>query len=426
MPYKSLLYTNIYYTRISCQGSPLKIGMLGQIILAAVVDSKLPDSGHIQRWDMNTGVSLGLSLKEYYTEAGIAGVTLYPSNSSLHTPALVALNRKNASLNYYITGKERPAHRFFGQDRLCTICISPNSSYLVAGNEEGKLFAWDITTGEMIIQIDDAHLQRVTCIGFTTDGGILVSSSADGTVKVWPWESLVSGGSKPLKTLTDHTNIVSDIHVGFGIDRNCRLVSACQDKMVRIYDLVDFQLLATFEFPSPIRRVLLSLTETAIYAGCEDGNIYLVDLASDPQEALNESAISYHQQCSRVLLTGHKSPITSLQLSIDETCLISGDDTGMIIVWCIATRQVLRRISADGPVRWIGIVHKGSFEAALNQKHKLIVGQPTRSRPQEPAKWICVEPLKKESIITSVNSTEFDELKVAYSKLVGFLLSKYQ
>jgi WD40 repeat protein len=404
------------------------MGMIGQVILAAVADPKSGDTGYIQRWDLSTGVSLGAPLKEFYAGSSTNPVALYPPNTLLHSWALSCLNTKNSSLNYHLIGKERPVHRYFGQDRLCSLCISPDSSHLVAGNEEGKVMAWEIISGEMVVFLEGAHLQRVTKVALSSDGEYLVTSSADGTAKVWSWTALLAGEGTSTWNLDDHTDMVTDVHIGFGIDRNCRMVTACRDKQVRLYDLVDAHLLACFEFPSAVLKVKMTAAETLIFAACEDGNIYIVDLAADSGEISEQTAVSYSQRSERTRLAGHKSAVVSIELSMDEECLISGDAEGNVLIWNISTRQIMRRLATDGYVRWIGVVHKTSFEAALDQKTRLVAGQPKRAMSSDQSSWAVLVPeptVITEKPATVVDTKEIDELRAGYSQLIDHVFAKY-
>jgi pre-rRNA-processing protein IPI3 len=405
---------------------------LPQIILAAVVPlnessaTKINDNtgGQIQRWDLMTGISLGTAQREFYCASTSTNpMALLSPNLSLQTTAFVALNVKSAALNYYMLGKERPVHRFFGQDRLCV--ITSFGSYLLAGNEDGKLFLWDIPSGELLSCVEEAHLQRITVLRVGVDG-IVVSGSQDGTAKVWSVQALLEGRKEPLFAFSEHTDTVTDVHIGFGVGRNCRMATSCMDRKVRVYDMVDFHLMAIFEFPSSVFRVLLNMTETLLYAACENGDICVVDLASDDRIIEEQAGISYSVNRSQYCLAGHKAPVTSMALSLDDGQLVSGDQEGHIVVWNTNGRQILRRITAEGSVRWLGLVTKASLDALSEERSRLLtVAQPKRTISNEKTCLSKIRPVIESTRVSPQQPSEdFLTLKAGYNKLLNHLFTK--
>ena len=70
----------------------------------------------------------------------------------------------------------------------------------------------------------DVHEESVTRARFTDDGTRIITSSMDGTVKIYDLRSC-----KVTLTLSAHTNVVADFHT---IDNERRFVSVGWDKRV--------------------------------------------------------------------------------------------------------------------------------------------------------------------------------------------------
>lgn len=418
--------------------------MIGQVILGASVtrettegggkdkQGKEGDVGHIQRWDLSTGIALGGSQREYYAAtSGPCSVCLFPPKMALETQALVALNGKKAAVNYYLVDKERPVHRFFGQDRLSALCLSPCGGRLVAGNEEGKLMVWDVASGEMLGAVEDAHFQWISVVRMSADGGYVASGSWDGTVKLWSMTELCGGWKKgeALLTCSEATDKVNDCWMGFGVGRNSRMVTASDDGKVRMYDLVDGLLLATFVLPCRIARVMLNCSETLVVAAGEDGVVYLVDLAADPREIAEQVAISHEDKLEgrrQYSLVGHQGSVVALCFSLDEEDVISGDAKGQIIVWHLRTRQIMRRISADGVLRWLGIVSKDSYESALAGGFGLVVGQPQRALSDNRSGLVPVSAGCDGRVIRSEGVVDASvQLRSTYGKLLDHVFAPF-
>jgi mitogen-activated protein kinase organizer 1 len=71
----------------------------------------------------------------------------------------------------------------------CRSMLSADDSTIIAGDEQGKIQAWDVLSGKQrpfASQTSDAHTKAVLSVDATTkDGGRVVSAAADGTVKIW-------------------------------------------------------------------------------------------------------------------------------------------------------------------------------------------------------------------------------------------------
>lgn len=403
--------------------------MIDQAIVAGICEGGLAcPEGSVQKWDLQSGLTIGSAHKEFATSDQGATICFLPSNVNLDKVGFVALNGQKKSLNYYVFGKERPIYRFFGQEKLTALAVRSYGNCLVVGNEEGKLWAWDMANGEVIFMISEAHYQRVTTLNFSSDEEYLISGSADGTIKVWSWNELVYGQNMPRFCFSDHTKEICDVHVGFGVDRSFRIVTASGDGSVMMYDAIDGVAMARFEFPSPITSVLMTSSEGIIIAGAEDGNVYLIDLMSDSQDIIRETQVQYGEKTFYVLKTGHSASISRLVLSLDEAMLVAGDMDGQIFVWNLSCQQIARKIKAGGPVRWLGIVTRASCE--IDNDKNLIMAQPKRTL----TRLLNLQSIHKVAPLSSDNETSSshddtcgrEELLVQYSRLVDYVFSKFQ
>ena len=57
-------------------------------------------------------------------------------------------------------------------------------SHVIAGSENGKIYIWDLVEGN-IEETIDAHTKPVTCVGYHPSLPCMISSSFDGTAKIW-------------------------------------------------------------------------------------------------------------------------------------------------------------------------------------------------------------------------------------------------
>ena len=61
---------------------------------------------------------------------------------------------------------------------------SPSDAHVVAGSETGEVFYWDLVEAQVVRRFK-AHGGVVCSLAVHPNGGTLLTSSVDGTVKVW-------------------------------------------------------------------------------------------------------------------------------------------------------------------------------------------------------------------------------------------------
>lgn len=66
-----------------------------------------------------------------------------------------------------------------------TVAFSPDGRLLVSGGSDRVLRFYDVIDGAMIHSIENAHLDNIMDLAFTSDGQALVTISTDGTIRVW-------------------------------------------------------------------------------------------------------------------------------------------------------------------------------------------------------------------------------------------------
>jgi len=72
-------------------------------------------------------------------------------------------------------------------ERIRIIKICPNNKFIAFGTENNELTLWNIENGQ--VQILSGHTRNIIDLQFTPNGKALISSSFDGSVRVWDSES---------------------------------------------------------------------------------------------------------------------------------------------------------------------------------------------------------------------------------------------
>lgn len=72
-------------------------------------------------------------------------------------------------------------------DQANAVAISPDNVYLAAGIGP-KLYLWQLSSG-VLFDVQQSHLQPITCVKFSQDGSILLAASEEGSVVAYNWGS---------------------------------------------------------------------------------------------------------------------------------------------------------------------------------------------------------------------------------------------
>ncbi|KAJ5086399.1 hypothetical protein NUU61_007706 [Penicillium alfredii] len=152
------------------------------------------------------------------------------------------------------------------------LCITPDKRFLAAaGHNNVKLF--DIrSTNPNPVMTFEGHTNNITGVAFHCEGKWMVTSSEDGTVKVWDTRT----GS--LQRNYAHRAAVNDvvIHPNQG-----ELISGDRAGMVRVWDLGEsvctHQLIPEDE--APVLSVSVASDGSLLCAGNKNGNVYIWRMA---------------------------------------------------------------------------------------------------------------------------------------------------
>ncbi len=284
-------------------------------------------------------------------------------------------------LNVYIKGKDSVEQTIFLPASL-TYCIitgdenDDNDGFLIAGDTAGKLYIWNLLTGELI-NVILAHYQKLTCLAKTQDSSIIISGSEDSRCCVWRLIDLISNSDidsnsdvdsssnsniKPFKIITDNTLPITDIIVSQSFILDSKIYTSSKDSTVRIYDVPTITLQRTYVSDSPVNCMALDSLESNLYLGLSNGKINRVNLleANINNDGLNKifntssenDTTTYEHHLTNEQKDNNKDSrikieITAIKLNFDGTILCSGDSTGILCFTEVVSKQSLKKINAS-------------------------------------------------------------------------------
>lgn len=290
------------------------------------------------------------------------------------------------ALHLYQWSKESPAFKCPVAEKLGPVCVF--DVYLFAGAKSGKIYVWEIATGELL-RVWDAHYKAVSALVLSTDGFYLISAGQDSVLHVWAIMDVLdqtrhpnhqtSGRLEPFRSWTDHLLPITDLSVGVG----GRVISCSLDSSCKIWDIPSGERLFSIQCPSALSCLVMDRIEHHVYLGGTDGKIYTLNLnaAASVTSAPNAliASCSLNDQSwttssepladKNALFEGHGKPITALSCTECGRYLISGCEAGAVRVWDTYSRQSLRSIDfVQGPVTVLRLIPRPTNLRAVVQK----------------------------------------------------------
>ncbi|KAK9118078.1 hypothetical protein Scep_016171 [Stephania cephalantha] len=232
----------------------------------------------------------------------------------------------------------------------CLEAIGPISStrdglYLAGGAPSGNAFIWEVSSGRMVKKWS-AHQRSISCLAFSMDGSLLVSGSNEGEICVWDLISLLEVaadcGSVPSSFLSrlEHGSSITGLICTSG-SSSSMLVSSSLDGTCKVWDLFSGELLSVRAFPQPVNAIIIDHKEQFLFSGCTDGRIFVSAVDSGVLD-VNASVASEDQL---MVLSKHKGSITALSFSLSGQFLISASEDCTACLWDVKTWSVTRRFN---------------------------------------------------------------------------------
>ncbi len=164
-------------------------------------------------------------------------------------------------------------------DVVYRVAWSPDGSQWSSCGGDGRCIVFNASTAKQIAEYK-GHSKAVVSLGYL-EAASIVSVSADQTVRLWN-----SSDGMQLRTLDNHLGTVNDVAVLNTLERQptstaisaTNIATISEDRTLRLWQPKIGRLVRFVRLPSVPRSLVLSADATAIYVGCNDGVMRVVEV----------------------------------------------------------------------------------------------------------------------------------------------------
>ncbi|XP_047150144.1 protein ROOT INITIATION DEFECTIVE 3-like [Vigna umbellata] len=226
-------------------------------------------------------------------------------------------------------------------EAIGTLSCTNDGIYLVGGALSGNVYLWDVTSGKML-KTWRAHKKCLNCMLFSFDNSLIISSSDDGMICVWSMISLLDieetrSTPPPLHCLSGHISSITGLLTAPNSYHSI-LISSSLDGTCKVWDFISGKHMQTQAYPFAITSIALHQRESLLFCGTEKGIIFVEKL--DVGRGEGPFLVIKRQPLE---LKGHSGAITALTSS--RSSLISASEDCSICVWDIFSWEITRRFS---------------------------------------------------------------------------------
>lgn len=260
-----------------------------------------------------------------------------------------------------------------------TLSLSPSGNLLAAGSTSGRIYVWYFPSGNLVASFD-AHFRRLTCLEWTACETGLVSASEDARILVWSVTALVDEANinpTPYAIFSDHVQPITAIKMSSSASSSIatfpsstRILSSSTDGTVKLWDVRSRTLVATWAFQGPVNHLAVDVGFRAFFVALrarpdvEDGlldnedmedqqtvqvidSIRRVDLfGSNAEDVVSTTSILTRAKGKEVWRPKeHSITITAMTLSQTGSHLLIGTSEAQLHVIDVASSLMIRSAS---------------------------------------------------------------------------------
>ena len=224
-------------------------------------------------------------------------------------------------LSVWKSGHSDCVKQFSTREKVTCLAFTHEGMYAVAGTAKGSLLVWETQYGALVAAVS-THFGDVTSLAVDPTGELILSGGKDGLVKVSVMAEMMTD-AKPMREIQAHTKPVTKVSFNATAQR---VVSSSVDRTVKVWETFTGTSLKNFHLKSEIISHQVTADESTLFVACANKNIYVFK----PDES----------DKAKKVLSGHRTQLTCMQLSLDEAFILAGSDEGSVYIWNAASLEL--------------------------------------------------------------------------------------
>ena len=232
--------------------------------------------------------------------------------------------------------------------------VAPDGTYIVSTSDDGTLRLWDPATGDTIRTLQ-GHTDLALRCAVAPDGTYIVSTSYDRTLRLWDPTT-----GHTIRTLQGHT----DLALGCAVAPDgTYIVSTSAEGTLRLWDPTTGDTIRTLHGHSrDVNGCAVAPDGTYIASTSDDDTLRLWDPATGDTIRT---------------LTGHTGSVSGCAVAPDGTYIASASHDGTLRLWDPATGDTIRTLHGHtGPVFGCAVAPDGTYIASASHDGTLRLWDP--------------------------------------------------
>lgn len=277
----------------------------------------------------------------FFTNRNYLGIWRFKNFNSYWDPAFWALRKDN-------TGNLTQTANYAD--------LAPNTDHVLTSSSNGKLYIWSMFEG-VVLKEFVGHTDAAVSANFNSDGTRIVSSSLDGTARVWDSDMTSPTYGNTLFTLTGHTGTVMHAEINDKVNPPI-VATAGADGDVRIYNAntgAPIITLAGIHTGLSVNHLVFSNDGTKLVTAGNDTDFQVYDVVPG----------SPTQYTARAIFNAHSGVVRSVEF-------FYGDDARILTTASDGTSRVFNISDLGAIVQEALLSHGGAVATVSKHGHGLV------------------------------------------------------
>jgi WD40 repeat protein len=257
-----------------------------------------------------------------------------------------------------------------------SLAISPDGQILVSASADRTIKIWELAKGKELHTLR-GHTSFVNYLTIGRDGQKLFSGGADNSIKIW---NLTTG--QAIGVLNGHTSFVNYLKISHD---GQKLFSASADNTIKIWNIAAGKAIHTLKgHTSSVNSLAISPDDRKLFSASADMTIKIWDISTGRELGT---------------FKGHTSSVNSLEISPDGQKLFSASADKTIKIWDISTNREIRTLEDSSFVNYLAVSNEGQRLLSSNADKtikiwNLSTGQVSRTftGPSKPINYFAISP----------------------------------